>query len=423
MSPIERVRSVMLVMHRWTGLAIALFLCVVGVTGTILAFRSQIDCLLNPELHAKPQPGKSPLPLAVFAQNAEAAYPHLKAAFYSVEEDQVTMMMRGRTNPATGQLYAVDAPHLILDPWTGRILGSSPMEGNWRGPAPLRQRILPFVYSFHTTLATNTNWAWTFVGVIALIWTIDCLIAIWLTLPRGSGPFWSRFRQSWRIKWRANSTRVHFDLHRASGLWLWPLLFIFGWSSVMLSLRQVYEPVTHALFDYQGFDDFLRLEMLPKQIETPKLDWRAAEAAGQRLMTEQASLHKFTIERPYGMAYVWEYGAYSYAVRSSIDWRGHGWDTTILVDGNTGRLRQLDLPRGQHLGNTISTVLWGIHYGDLRNWLLFRVAIGLFGLVLATLSYTGVAIWWRKRSVRRRFENNPQSQSEALIPVAESLHR
>jgi uncharacterized iron-regulated membrane protein len=420
MGRIERIRSLMLVMHRWTGLAIALFLAIVGVTGTILAFGSQIDHLLNPDLHAKPQPGKSPLPLAVFAQNAEAAYPHLKVAYYSVEEDQVAMMMRARTNPATGQLYPVDVPHLVLDPWTGRILGSSPMEGNWRDPAPLRQRILPFVYSLHTTLATNTSWGWTFVGVIALIWTIDSLIAIWLTLPRGSGPFWSRFGQSWQIKWRANSVRIHFDLHRASGLWLWPLLFIFGWSSVMLGLRQVYEPVTHALFDYH---DSIGAQLLPKPLETPGLDWGAAQVVGERIMAEQARLHNFTIERPYGMAYIWEYGAYSYAVRSSIDWRGHGWDTTLLVDGNTGQLRELDLPRGQHFGNTISTLLWGIHYADLRNWLLFRIAIGLFGLVLATLSYTGVAIWWRKRSVRRRFAHNPQPQSEAWVPTADSLHR
>ena len=118
-------------------------------------------------------------------------------------------------------------------------------------------------------------------------------------------------------------------------------------------------------------------------------------------MAEQAHLHNFTVERPYGMAYVWEYGAYTYAVRSSIDWRGHGWDTTILIDGSTGRLRELDLPRGQHLGNTISTLLWGIHYGDLRDWLFFRIAIGIFGLVLAMLSYTGFAIWWRKTKVRR----------------------
>ena len=94
------------------------------------------------------------------------------------------------------------------------------------------------------------------------------------------------------------------------------------------------------------------------------------------------------------------YGAYTYCARSSIDFRGHGWDTTVLVDGNTGRLRDADLPRGQHFGNSISTVLWGIHYGDLRDWLPFRTLIFLFGLFLAVISYTGVMIWWKKRQSR-----------------------
>jgi len=73
------LRDIINLIHRRTGLAIALFLCIVGITGTILAFGRQIDHILNPGLHAARQLGKSPLPLAVFAQNAEAAYPHLRS--------------------------------------------------------------------------------------------------------------------------------------------------------------------------------------------------------------------------------------------------------------------------------------------------------------------------------------------------------
>ena len=126
-----------------------------------------------------------------------------------------------------------------------------------------------------------------------------------------------------------------------------------------------------------------------------------AEEAGEREMAAQAALHHFTVERPYGMAYVSSYGAYTHCVRSSLDFRRHGWDTAVLIDGYTGNLRGVDLPCGQHLGNTISTLLWGIHYGDLRDWLPYRILIGTFGVFLAVLSYTGVVIWWRKRRARR----------------------
>ena len=93
--------------------------------------------------------------------------------------------------------------------------------------------------------------------------------------------------------------------------------------------------------------------------------------------------------------------ATTYGVRSSIDFRGHGWDTSVLVDGNTGRLRSVDLARGQHLGNSIFNLLWGIHFADLRDWLPYRILVCLFGLFLGVISYTGVYIWWKKRKTRQ----------------------
>ena len=37
-------------MHRWVGLAMTLFLVIVGLTGSALAFREELDVWLNPEL-------------------------------------------------------------------------------------------------------------------------------------------------------------------------------------------------------------------------------------------------------------------------------------------------------------------------------------------------------------------------------------
>jgi hypothetical protein len=66
------------------------------------------------------------------------------------------------------------------------------------------------------------------------------------------------------------------------------------------------------------------------------------------------------------------------------------------------RLCELDLSRGQHLGNTISTLFWGIHYGDLRDSLPFRILICAFGLVVAMLAVTGIVIWWKNGPCQER---------------------
>lgn len=385
--------------HRWVGLLMTAVLVVVGLTGSILAFRNKIDRLLNPELHVTNPPKSAPLDLATLAERAEADYPRLRVGYFSIEEDHVRMMVGARIDPKTDKPYDLGFGELILDPWTGKVLGQG-NEYGWSGPENWRRKFLPFVYGLHTSLANDTV-GWRIVSIVALAWTLDCFVGFYLTLPRGMGNFRQRWGQSWKVKLSANFTRINFDLHRAGGLWLWPLLFIFGWSSVMLELRQVYEPVMKTLFDYVSDEESIANNSVPKPLENPKITWREAELAGERAMSEQAALHHFTVERPYGMAYVSPYGAYTYCVRSSLDFRGSGWDTSVLIDGNSGQFRSVDLPRGQHLGNTISTLLWGIHYGDLRNFLPFRILIFVFGIFLSALSITGVVIWWKKRAVRK----------------------
>lgn len=396
MSKRGTLRKVGTVIHRWNGLFIALFLVIVALTGSLLALRGHIDALFNPGLHVHHAPGQQPLPLAVLAQRAEAELPHARLGFFAVESDQVVFHLIARTDPATGKPYTDTDLHIVLDPYTGQRLHCGPASD----PARPCRDVTGFLYDLHTSLITRSEWGWRFVGFIALLWTIDCFIAFYLTLPVGAGKWWRRWREAWRVKWSANSFRINFDLHRAIGLWLWPILFCFAWSGVMLGLREVYDPVMQKVFDYATTDDFMDKFMLPKPLENPKLDWTQAEAIGAKLMAQQAALHHFNIERPYGMAYIAEYGAYTYGVRSSIDLRGHGWDTTVLIDANTGKLLQADRPRGQHLGNTISTFLWGMHYGDLRDNPVYRGFVVLLGLLIAALTWTGVYIWWRKRKAR-----------------------
>jgi uncharacterized iron-regulated membrane protein len=342
--------------------------------------------------------GRQPLDLATLAERAEAQEPKMSIWMFTSEEHQALFHVFPRLDLVSNKPLAIDFDQLILDPYTGKELGHYMMEdwSNWR------PNIMNIVYGVHTALGTRSGAGWQFMGYVALVWTIDSLVAIWLTFPRGVGPFWLRWRQGWGIKWRANFTRVNFDLHRAGGLWLWPLLFVFGWSSVMFGLPQVYEPVMHAVFHKPSLEESIQSLVVDQPLVHPKLNWRQAQAAGEKLLADQGALHHFTIARPYGMAFVGELGGYSYCVRTSRDIRGHGWDTGVLVDGNNGSFRHLFLPTGEGLGDTIGTFLWGIHYADLRDWFAYRLFIGLFGIFLALLSISGVLIWWKKRAARRK---------------------
>ena len=399
------IRRFFVWLHRWTGLAMTTFLVVVGLTGTLLAFRTQLERLVNPQLFADPKPGQAPLDLATLAEGAEKLEPKARVGYFSVEPGQAVVAVAPRVDPTTGKPFQLGFNHIFLNPYTGEELGRRRDGDLSQG----RVNLLPLIYELHTSLVLGSTGGW-ILGIVALAWTLDSFVGFYLTLPRGRHGFWRRWRPAWLVKASAGAFRLNFDLHRAAGLWFWVLLFAFAWSSVMLALMPVYERVTRALFDYESTEEMLSA-VLPQPKENPRLGWHEAQAAGERLMAQQAGRLGFRIVRPYGMAYISAFGVYTYDVRTTADIRGHGWDTGVWVDGDTGALRKVFLPSGQHTGNTISTWLWAIHYGDIRDFLPFRILVSLFGLVVAMLSVTGVYIWWKKRKVRAL----SKSRSEAVV--------
>ena len=393
----NKPRRLLVWLHRWTGLLLASFLVVVGLTGTVLAFKVELERLINPQLFATPKPGQNALDLATLAERAEAQEPHARVAFFQyLIPGHITISMRPRMDPATGKPYQLPFNHVFLNPYTGEEVGRRTEGDISQG----RINVIPFIYKIHTSLALGTFGAWT-LGVVALVWTLNCFFGFYLTLPAGSGHFWRHWKLAWLVKWRADKFRVNFDLHRAVGLWFWPLLLVFAWSSVMFNLNPVYEKVTRAIFDYKEDRDVYSLPgMHPNAM--PRLGWHAAQARGAELMEAEAARHGFKVLEPRGMGYDPSLGVYFYDVHSTKDVSQRAWETTLWLDGDTGELRKYWPSVGEHSGNTVEVWLRALHFADLHGWYAYRILVGVLGLLIVLLSVTGVYLWWRKRSGRRR---------------------
>lgn len=393
----QRVRELAGWLHRYVGLATAGFLFVVGLTGAMLAFNFELEHILAPQFFATPLPNQAPLDLATLAERAEAIVPHGRAQIVAYTcRDQIKVDFLPRVNPATGKPYDLGFTEFFLDPWTGRELGR-------RNRGDLSQglvNLMPFLYELHWTLQAGQVGRY-ILGSVALAWTLDCFIAFYLTLPRGRGGFWRRWRLAWKVKWNSTAFRVNFDLHRAGGLWLWGMLFIFAWSSVMMNIRPVFDAVMSRAFDYQTFA--ASHPPRPEPQLNPRLDWRAALITGERLMAEQSRLRGFSTREALGIGYDPEFASYFYEVRGSRDIferAPKGGGTSVEFDGDTGVLRELSTPTGQHLGNTLESWLYALHMARVFGR-PYQVFVSLLGLSVAMLSATGVYIWWRKRKVQR----------------------
>jgi len=238
------------------------------------------------------------------------------------------------------------------------------------------------------------------VGYVAVVWTIDCFVGFYLTLPLGLSGFLKRWKLAWWVKWRAGTFRLNYDLHRASGLWLWPLLFIFAWSGVMFNFGPVYYQVMVKLFPSQSIEEQLKTLHPVHETEHPKLTWSQILPICEKLTSEQAELKGFAVVRTLGMGYSEHEGFYSYSFLTQEDPGARTLGSFIQVDGDNGELQLVYTPRILLLGNRIDNWLYSLHWADFHDQFWFRLVVFLLGLAMVGLSVTGIYLWWKKRETR-----------------------
>ena len=187
----------------------------------------------------------------------------------------------------------------------------------------------------------------------------------------------------------------------------------------MFNYSSVYEWTTGRLFDYktmdQEFGDFAKM----KRNDNPRLNWRDAQAKAEQLMAQVAKENHFVVSSAAGFAYIAEVGAYSYSAISDRNITKGGWDGTgIWLDGDTGELRQMFLPDGEHSGNTVSNWLRALHFANWHGWLAYRILVCILGLVITLLSVTGVYIWLKKKRARHlSFRQRTDKGANAIAKV------
>ncbi|CAJ0877153.1 hypothetical protein AMST5_02852 [freshwater sediment metagenome] len=382
-------------LHRWAGLSMGIFLILVGLTGSLLAFWLEINQWLTPELYPPPRPGVE-LDAATLVRRAEAIVPEARATtVYLGVPGSASIGMEARDAASP-----LDFEFIHLDPIDGTELGRT----TWHGLPKRKTDIMPFIYSLHMYLAMSGIGDW-ILGAVALIWTIDSFVGFYLTLPpsgeRSQKGFLSRWKPSWFVKFRSSFYRVNFDLHRAGGLWLWLILLIYAWSSVYFTLPTFYTRAMQLVSDYEQPVWARGAADAPGAI--PPMEWEQALQTGQRLMSEQATANGFSIERPLALYHLREQGLYEYRVRSSRDIGDKAGATEVHFDSRSGELKSVNLPTGHRGGTTITTWLVELHTANVFG-LPYRIFVSLFGLALIMLSITGVYIWWKKRAARKAHE-------------------
>ena len=425
--PVPLSRQFWVILHRWAGLTIALFLAVAGATGALLAFADELEPFAAPAVFrvAPPAPGEKPLDPFDLRERVLARYPGavITRLPLNAEEHRSLGLGLQRSDPVTGTLqpYAKDWDEVFVNPYSGEETGRR----LWGEIGQGTVNLFPFLYRLHYELALG-DWGRLAFGIAALIWTVDCFVGFYLTFPvrirRNAGaararmPGWfERWKPAWRVRWGSAAHKFTFDLHRAGGLWIWPLLLVFAWSGVAFNLPQAYDPVMRQI----GYQPITEGIIPPPTGEGgPGKDLHAAAIHGRKLAERTAKSANVAIDAsgPAAIAYYPQYGAYLYRFTSEASVSRSYGDSIVIFSALTGEPLKTVLPRRENAGTALNAWLEALHLAAIWG-LPYKIVVGLVGLMVTMLSVTGVLIWTKKRSARltrqRRASGMGQSRSFA----------
>jgi len=389
------MRPIFVLIHRWIGLATALFLIVAGLTGAIIAFNHELDEWLNPELFHVSDRGKPLSPIDIAAR-IEAAEPRLRVAYLPLEVEPghaLVIGVAGRTDAATGAPHDLGYDEVFVNPMTGAWLG----ERRWGACCFERKQLVPFIYSIHYTLHLPELWGVWLMGAVAAAWALDSFVGFYLTLPPITGvghrsvlwrALWRRWKIAWKVKFDASRYRVNFDLHRAAGLWFWALLLMLAITAVSFNLHfEIFRPVLSRM-----------IEVTPSPFEPSKagapVDPTVSFAAIVATAQEEARRHGWP--PPFDVYYGQEFGLYAVGFG---DHHAPGLGVPYLYFDRDGAITGQSGPGLGTAGDAILRAMYPLHSGQIIG-LPGRVLVCLTGLIVASLSVTGVVIWARKRKAR-----------------------
>ncbi|WOD18357.1 PepSY-associated TM helix domain-containing protein [Paraburkholderia kirstenboschensis] len=396
-------------LHRWFGVATALFLLVAGLTGAIIAWDHELDAALNPSFFKARTEGPALSGLEL-ARRVEAADPRMQVTYLPLAAEPghtLQMMVLPRTDPVTREPYKLDFNQIAVDPATGEIQG----QRQWGAFSLARINLIPFIYKLHYTLHLPFTGGidvgvW-LMGIVGMIWLFDSAIALCLSFPSLNA-----WRKSFAFRFGRGGYALTFDLHRSGGVWIWGLLMIVAVTSVSMNLASpVVRPIV-SMFSTLTPDPINNPEILraPKPGDSVLTRERVVQLAQEAGKTQH-------LKAPPGGIYYAEF-LHAYGVGFYETGNDHGdmglGNPWMYWDAATGKLLGQQIPGKGTAGDVFMQVQFPLHSGRILG-LGGRVVISAVGVAVAVLSATGLLIWLKKLNARRRSSRNAQRMHKARV--------
>ena len=216
-------------LHRWLGVGLGVWFALVGFSGALLVWRDEVDAWLNPQLFGLKSGTRSSGTSAGTAVAGSSNGPAATAA-QPLDIERVLDLAHGEL--ALGRVDRIHLPAAPGEPWrlqvrasrsrvesgrieafidsqSGDLLGRRRLEGFSLAP----EHAMRTLYEFHRNILLGEPGS-DFVGLAGLLLLGSTVTGSVLAWPRTR----ERLLRLLSVSWRANATRVLFDLHRVGGV-------------------------------------------------------------------------------------------------------------------------------------------------------------------------------------------------------------
>ncbi|HEX4695490.1 PepSY-associated TM helix domain-containing protein [Sphingomonas sp.] len=358
-------------MHKWIGLALAILIIPLCVTGAALVWDQALDHAINPQRYATTAgPMLAPDRLAASAQAAIGPGDRLATLKMPTEPGDPAVAASG-AKPTSVQGPSPRA-NVYLDPATGRVLDVSNS----------RSGLIMVVHQLHGTLLVPV-WGRSIIGWIGVAMLVSCFTGIRLWWPAVGS--WVR-----GLRWRRHRN-LDTNLHHLFGFWIAVPLFVLSLTGAWISFPSFFGPLVRENGRAMGFS--AERAALNKAQPLAATATSLAVAQARALAVIPGQITQVTWPNDYR-------AAWQFAIKPP-----KGMPATVAVDDSSGRGSIVaDVDRGQA---GIARSMRRIHDGTDMG-IVWQIVIFLGGLLPVGLAATGVMMWWRTRRWRAELDGHKQ---------------
>jgi uncharacterized iron-regulated membrane protein len=365
----QKIRSLIFFVHRYVGLFVGVLIAIVGLTGSLLVFHSELESALVTQRFGNVTPEGQPVGIEKIFATVQA------------EAQQSGLRIGGIVSPKS-----TDAPYqarlwdredrltqLFVNPYTGAVMGKAQEQTN----------VFQIVLRLHYQLMAG-DIGTKLVGFVALLLLILSLTGIVLW------PGWRKLSSGFKIKWNAHIKRLNFDVHKVAGIIAAVFLTLTAFTGLCWNFYDVAEPLIYAA------------TFTPQQPEP-----ESQPVQGKGMMNLSMILQLTETALPGGKV-TWinipDSATAPFTIYKQLPGATGEFDNSVYLDQFSGKVLRVNKSEEMLLGDRVLATFTPLHYGTFGG-LPTRILYVFVGLAPTILLVTGFVMWWhRKKTVMESLE-------------------